>query len=65
MLIATPSEFAGATPLYHINEVNRCPDCGESQWWVGRTVAECACCSSAIALADYRRIRLPVHAGLA
>lgn len=51
------SKSYGATPhgyqiLYRPEETNRCPGCGQSQWIVGRTTAECAFCSTAIAIAD-------------
>lgn len=29
-------------PTYRPGEVNRCPGCGRSQWFVGRTSAVCA-----------------------
>lgn len=42
-------------PVYHLHEHNRCPGCGDGQWWVGRVAAECAVCGTALPLADYRR----------
>lgn len=41
-----------AIPLYYPQEVNRCPGCGRSHWHVGRTLAECAFCGTALALVD-------------
>ncbi|MDG5487930.1 hypothetical protein NYR55_04765 [Sphingomonas sp. BGYR3] len=35
---------------YRLDKVNDCPDCGESQWFVGRMTAECACCGAALPL---------------
>lgn len=35
---------------YHDNEVNHCPGCGRAQWIIGRVLAECAFCSTAIYL---------------
>lgn len=35
---------------YHAGEPNHCPGCGRSQWLVGRTVAECAYCETALPL---------------
>lgn len=42
----------GFQPLYHQDEVNRCPGCGRSHWYVGRLSAECGFCGTALALAD-------------
>ncbi len=33
---------------YRDNEVNHCPGCGRSQWYVGRFSAECGFCSTAL-----------------
>ena len=35
---------------YRQHEANHCPGCGQSQWIIGRTTAECAYCSTAIPL---------------
>ena len=42
----------GLLPLYHMGELNRCPGCGRSHWYVGRLSAECGFCGTALALAD-------------
>ncbi|HEX8525841.1 hypothetical protein [Allosphingosinicella sp.] len=42
----------GFQPLYHPGEVNRCPGCGRTHWFVGRLSAECGFCATAIAMAD-------------
>ena len=42
----------GYQPLYHEGEVNHCPACGRSHWYVGRLSAECGFCGTAMALAD-------------
>lgn len=34
--------------LYHSGENNRCPSCGQTQWYVGRIVATCARCEAAL-----------------
>jgi hypothetical protein len=39
---------------YHVGEVCHCPGCGRTQWFVGRSLAECAFCSTALPLADSR-----------
>jgi hypothetical protein len=38
--------------LYRPGEINHCPGCGRTHWYVGRLSAECAFCSTAVALAD-------------
>lgn len=40
----------GHVILYRQAETNTCPGCGSSQWLVGRTMAECARCATAIPL---------------
>jgi hypothetical protein len=40
----------GYSPIYRNNEVNHCPGCGRSHWFVGRITAECAYCATALAL---------------
>ena len=46
--------------VYRENEVNHCPGCGRSHWYVGRVSAECGFCSTALPLVD----RLTTGAGL-
>lgn len=36
--------------VYRDHEVNHCPGCGRSQWLIGRMLAECAFCSTALPL---------------
>lgn len=40
------------TPRYHPGEGQRCSGCGRSQWLIGRTLAECCFCGTALPLAD-------------
>jgi len=42
----------GFLVLYRPGEVNFCPGCGRTHWYVGRLSAECGFCGTAIALAD-------------
>ena len=42
----------GYQPIYRLGEVNHCPACGRTHWFVGRLSAECAFCATALALAD-------------
>jgi len=36
--------------VYREHEVNHCPGCGRSHWHVGRIMAECAFCETALPL---------------
>ncbi len=50
---STPSprrQVAGLRLLYHEDDVNRCPGCGQRQWIIGRVTAECAFCETALPL---------------
>jgi hypothetical protein len=38
--------------VYRANEANHCPGCGRSQWYIGRSSAECGFCGTAVALAQ-------------
>ena len=42
----------GYHAVYRENEVNRCPGCGRTHWHVGRTLAECAFCCTALPLSE-------------
>ncbi|MEO6361490.1 MAG: hypothetical protein ABIO43_13095 [Sphingomicrobium sp.] len=53
------THFNPATRGYHAvyreNQVNHCPGCGRTHWYLGRMLAECAFCSTALPLdAAYR-----------
>jgi hypothetical protein len=40
----------GYRPVYRQRQVNHCPGCGRSQWLVGRLLAECGFCATALPL---------------
>ena len=42
----------GYTITYREDQANFCPGCGRSHWYIGRLLAECAVCGTAIPLAD-------------
>lgn len=42
----------GYHAVYRDNEVNHCPGCGRTHWHIGRTLAECAFCATALPLAE-------------
>jgi hypothetical protein len=46
----------GAPPrvLFRPGEPRNCPECGASQWIIGRRLAECGSCSAAIPLAEVK-----------
>ena len=55
--------------VYRDQEVNHCPGCGRTHWYIGRSMAECAFCTTALPLenapmiaggAIVRTIRRPV-----
>ena len=48
----SPPVARGYQLLYYADIENRCPGCGKSHWHVGRTVAECAHCGTALPLAE-------------
>lgn len=51
MLAALTHQPRGFLPLYHADVVNHCPACGGTHWHVGRSMAECAFCDTALPLA--------------
>jgi hypothetical protein len=42
----------GYLVVYRENEVNHCPGCGRTHWYVGRVSAECGFCATALPLAE-------------
>ena len=40
----------GHAVMYRQQETNYCPGCGRTQWMIGRALAECAFCSTAVPL---------------
>lgn len=63
----------GYHAVYRANAVNRCPGCGRSHWLIGRMLAECGFCGTALPLSDAAvqsgttlfRSHRPVHGSLA
>lgn len=37
---------------YRAGQCNHCPGCGRSQWIIGRLLAECAFCATAVPLVE-------------
>jgi hypothetical protein len=48
----TDPRARGYHVVYRQDEPNRCPGCGGSHWMVGRLLAECAFCSTALPLIE-------------
>lgn len=42
----------GYHAVYRENAVNHCPGCGRTHWLLGRMLAECAICSTALPLQE-------------
>lgn len=42
----------GYHAVYREHEVNHCPGCGRTHWYVGRTLAECGFCATALPLSE-------------
>ena len=42
----------GYHAVYREQQVNNCPGCGRTHWFVGRLMAECAFCATALPLAE-------------
>ena len=38
--------------VYRSGEVNHCPGCGRTHWYIGRLSAECGFCSAALPLME-------------
>jgi uncharacterized protein (DUF983 family) len=49
--LADPA-LRGFHAVYRQGEVNHCPGCGRTHWYVGRLSAECGFCGTALALAE-------------
>lgn len=48
--IASDVAARGYHVAYRENQVNHCPGCGRSHWYVGRLSAECGFCGTALPL---------------
>ena len=46
----------GYHAVYRENAVNHCPGCGRTHWHIGRIMAECAFCTTALPLSDSYQI---------
>jgi hypothetical protein len=56
MLTRSSNQFDPAKRGYHAvyreNQVNHCPGCGRTHWYVGRSLAECGFCATALPLSE-------------
>lgn len=65
----------GYHAVYRDNQVNHCPGCGRTHWYVGRSMAECGFCATALPLSEsyrqtataiiHRRAKTPSHSAFA
>ena len=54
----------GYHAVYRENEANYCPGCGRTHWYLGRMLAECAFCGTALPLQEaYRQGPAPTVTG--
>jgi hypothetical protein len=49
--LADPA-IRGFHVAYRRDEINHCPGCGRTHWYVGRLSAECGFCGTALPLMD-------------
>jgi hypothetical protein len=58
MLTSTPTTgnynpaLRGYHAVYRENAVNHCPGCGRTHWLIGRLLAECGFCGTALPLSE-------------
>ena len=45
----------GYHAVYRDGEINHCPGCGRTHWHIGRMLAECAFCATALPLSESHR----------
>lgn len=46
----------GFLPIYREASRNHCPGCGQTQWLIGRIMAQCAFCETALPLEHSFRV---------
>ena len=45
-----PAALRGYHIVYRDRQTNHCPGCGRTHWYIGRMMAECAFCGTALPL---------------
>lgn len=48
--IVPRADMRGYHIMYREHETNYCPGCGHTHWYIGRILAECAFCATALPL---------------
>lgn len=48
--LVPPAAQRGYHIVYRDNDTNHCPGCGRGHWYIGRVMAECAFCGTALPL---------------
>lgn len=51
----------GYLAVYRQGKINHCPGCGRTHWYIGRVLAECGFCRTALPLATDGRESGTVH----
>ena len=68
--LVPPAAMRGYHICYRDGEANHCPGCGRTHWYIGRVMAECAFCATALPLENaamiaggqiVRTIRRPMY----
>lgn len=52
MPTSTAPSAHSAIFTFYPGETNRCPGCGRTHWYVGRTTAECGFCAAVLMIKD-------------
>ncbi|MGF1550728.1 MAG: hypothetical protein ACFBQW_09440 [Sphingomonadaceae bacterium] len=47
--------------VYREDAANHCPGCGRSNWYIGRSMAECAFCATALPLENTKHMGAKVR----
>lgn len=50
--LACDPAMRGYHVIYHEGQINHCPGCGHTHWYIGRLSAECGFCGTALPLAE-------------
>lgn len=54
--LVPPAAQRGYHIVYRDAETNHCPGCGRAHWYIGRLMAECAFCGTALPLENAARV---------
>ncbi|MBC6434860.1 hypothetical protein FM036_32785 [Nostoc sp. HG1] len=54
---SAPYQPSGFRATYRFGHINHCPGCGQTQWHLGRSSAQCAFCATAVPFASHPEAR--------